>query len=271
VGDANRRPPFPGPDLEAYRDQHLQEAPPPLEGVEPGLARLILRLLDKDPARRPQDARAVTEELQRLGTHLDDLQERLRRRALAADEELAARQAAHQEELARLSSAEALGRQAQSDLESIIQSARDFIQEALPDATFADGGGWHLGLSQARLTFLPWPWVPKMKSDDASDRLVLAGEVHATSSAGSDLGIVANVVCEERNGRLEWQLFRLRASALTRLERYRLGPYDREHGFSATSFMQERVYMVYPAMHVWQLDKAPLNEEIIARLLEEVL
>jgi hypothetical protein len=151
----------------------------------------------------------------------------------------------------------------------IIQSARDFIQEALPDATFTDDGAeWHLRLGQARLTFDPWPWRP---TEDTSDPLVLAGEVHATSSDGSDLGIVANVVCEERNGRLEWQLFRFQASALARPEEYRLGPYDRKHGFEINSFVQERVHMVHPAMHVWRLDKAPLNGEVIARLFEEVL
>ncbi len=246
-------PPFPGPDL------------------EPGLARLVLRLMDKDPARRPQDARAVAEELQRLGAPLAEQQERLRRRALAADQEQAAREAAYREGLAQLSSADARRQQARSDLEMVIESARDFVQEALPDIRLNDDGAqWHLRLGRARLTFVPWPWHQTLEPGNDTDDLVLAGEVHAASGIGANLGIVANIVCEERAGRLEWQLYRFTASPLVG-PNYELGPRDRQHGFPISSFTQERVYMIHPAMHVWQLQRDPLSAEIIAALFEDLL
>jgi serine/threonine protein kinase len=55
--------PFPGPDEPRFRDQHLYAVPADLTGVAPGVRRLVLRMLAKNPASRPQDARAVLEEL----------------------------------------------------------------------------------------------------------------------------------------------------------------------------------------------------------------
>ena len=52
-----KRLPFAGKDHDAYLRAHLRQAPPPLSdvlpGVSPDLDALVLRLLDKDPARRP--------------------------------------------------------------------------------------------------------------------------------------------------------------------------------------------------------------------------
>lgn len=53
--------PFNGPAREDFRHQHLQEAPPEPTGVPATVGRLVLRLLAKNPAKRPQDARAVIE------------------------------------------------------------------------------------------------------------------------------------------------------------------------------------------------------------------
>jgi serine/threonine protein kinase len=232
--------PFSGPDQERFREQHLRQAPPALAGVEPGLARLVLRLLGKDPANRPQDARAVVEELERLDTPLNERQERLRRLAEAADLERAARQAARQNELASLQVAEVRRRQARSDLGAMMENAREFIAVALPDITLTDdGAAWQLRLERARLSIIPWPRSPEPV--DQNDRIILAGEIRAVSSNGTDFGLLANIVCEEEAGRLEWRLYRFTASALARS--YELGPRDRPHGLTSASFMEERVYM----------------------------
>ena len=45
--------PFPGPGLEDYRDQHLHNDPPPLEGVPALLAALVEECLYKAPGARP--------------------------------------------------------------------------------------------------------------------------------------------------------------------------------------------------------------------------
>ena len=48
--------PFPGPGLEDYRDQHLHNEPPPLEGVPTLLAALVEECLYKAPGARPTPA-----------------------------------------------------------------------------------------------------------------------------------------------------------------------------------------------------------------------
>jgi hypothetical protein len=45
--------PFPGPDEASFRLQHQQVPPPQPAGVPAAVARLMLRLLAKDPAERP--------------------------------------------------------------------------------------------------------------------------------------------------------------------------------------------------------------------------
>lgn len=53
------RRPFRGPALEDYRDQHLHEAPPALEGASPRLASLVEECLYKAPGARPSPANLV--------------------------------------------------------------------------------------------------------------------------------------------------------------------------------------------------------------------
>jgi hypothetical protein len=162
------QPPFPGPDQGAFRQQHLLQSPPPLANVEPGLGRLVLRLLEKDPADRPQDARAVVEELERLDNPLREQQERLRVIALMADQERAEREAEQRSQLELLQVAEAQRRQALSDLRALMHNARDFLRDALPDVTVTgDDAAWQVRLHQARLSIVQWPQPPERV--DASD------------------------------------------------------------------------------------------------------
>jgi hypothetical protein len=53
---------IPGRDAAEQQHQHLH-TPPPATPVGPTLARWILRLLDNDPARRPQDAESALDAL----------------------------------------------------------------------------------------------------------------------------------------------------------------------------------------------------------------
>ncbi|HWO10422.1 MAG TPA: protein kinase [Polyangiaceae bacterium] len=59
--------PFVAPELVAILIKHIQEPPPPLPADVPEpIARYVMSLLDKDPNRRPSDARQVAKSLRRL-------------------------------------------------------------------------------------------------------------------------------------------------------------------------------------------------------------
>src|SRR5688572_12615523 len=61
------RQPFVAPELVAILIKHIQEPPPPLPPEIPTpIAEYVMALLDKDPSRRPSDARQVAKALRRL-------------------------------------------------------------------------------------------------------------------------------------------------------------------------------------------------------------
>jgi serine/threonine-protein kinase len=60
------RLPFLGEDAAQVLAGHLYEAPAPLVGVEPEVARVVSWLLAKNPAERPENARMARHALERL-------------------------------------------------------------------------------------------------------------------------------------------------------------------------------------------------------------
>jgi serine/threonine protein kinase len=61
------RQPFMAPELVAILIKHIQEAPPPLPADVPvPIAQYVMSLLDKEPSRRPGDARQVAKALRKL-------------------------------------------------------------------------------------------------------------------------------------------------------------------------------------------------------------
>jgi serine/threonine-protein kinase len=61
------RQPFMAPELVAILIKHIQEPPPPLpDDIPAPIASYVMSLLDKDPKRRPDDARQVAKALRRL-------------------------------------------------------------------------------------------------------------------------------------------------------------------------------------------------------------
>lgn len=125
--------PFNGPDHHDFRRQHLHEAPPDLVGVPPKVARLVLRLLHKSPAERPQDARATCDVLDTYALRLRPEQEELVGAALALEQHHMAHRTAESVAGAEAEQRADLRRQALADLDEILADAYDDLHEALPD------------------------------------------------------------------------------------------------------------------------------------------
>ncbi len=64
------RPPFEAAIPTEVVMMHLRNAPPPLQGVPPRVAQLVMSTLDKDPARRPQHAGDLEQACQQLVVEL---------------------------------------------------------------------------------------------------------------------------------------------------------------------------------------------------------
>ncbi|GFJ87595.1 hypothetical protein Prum_012370 [Phytohabitans rumicis] len=260
--------PFLGGDEVALRRQHQQDPPPQLPaGVPAAVGRLVLRLLAKDPAARPQDARAVVETLDAAIRRLSAQQEALREAAFAAQQRrsredavgaaLAAKQAATEEQIT----------QALADLHAVLEEAADQAREALPEAELTKQGlSWEMRWERRRIVVDVWTQSTPRLEVPGDDPLLIAGVVAA---GPNDTDPYANIVCETKDGRLSWSMLRFRASALT--SRYEYGPRDRPHGFAWHVFAAQRPFMVRPMMHVWHMDREPLTSEAVVDLLREAI
>jgi hypothetical protein len=265
--------PFPGPDEGAFRDQHLHAAPPALpETTPPTLARLILRLLAKQPAERPQDARWVLDQLGSVRRRLNPTQRNLQQTALVARQRTAEEDARR----AATETAAAVERdrrtQALADLDAILQDAADLVREALPDAQCGRANNvWVASLDGVGIGISAWEHAPRAEDQNRPDPLIVAGDVRPWRRR--ELGAIpmANIVCEsDHAGRQVWSLLRFRAMALV-TPNYRLGPPDREHGFSPQTFAEQRIYMLLGGMHIWTRNTYVLTADLIATLLNEAL
>ncbi|MGV9638042.1 serine/threonine-protein kinase [Nocardia rhamnosiphila] len=108
---------FVGPEAEDFIRQHQEEIPPPLQVEVPDiLARLVVRLLDKDPAGRHADARAVVEMLR-----------------TAANPPVSAAQLRLAETARRVSERETTEKAEQARLDRQLQQATDRRKQALAD------------------------------------------------------------------------------------------------------------------------------------------
>lgn len=261
--------PFAGDDESAYRSQHLNDAPDAPGGAAPGLSRLILRLLAKRPAERPQDARAVAEYLESVTLDLPPKLAGLQEAALVAERRRRQAEADDEQRRTTARAYEERRTQAISDLAAILEEAAEGARTALPEVALRSADErWQLAAEAGRVLVALWSGA-EPKSDLTEDQLLIAGEVHL-DDVGTSGQPHSNVVCEERNGRLEWHLLRFRANALVG-NNYNLGPRDRPHGFSLRTFSEERAYMVRHALHIWQMDKRALTPQVVVELLEEAI
>lgn len=303
------RVPFPGPDQGAFLDQHLLVQPPALSlSTNPGLARLTLRLLAKEPSRRPQDARAVVEELLRMGTPLTAVQERLRSRSIVHQERRAAQEAREQADRAAAETKMARRQQALSDLEQLFINAYEFLSQALPDLREQAVDGYSLGISDitydrdlihrfvlddAALEFQLWlgdgqywrnTWSG-LFDPNVLDPIVSAGEIVVDVLGDEEASqpiveplrgrLVANLIAEERSGRIEWFIYHFTGNAHDLAHYYEYGM-DRireelNHGksFGLDQQLFWKVYLGHDEL--FKVSVEPLTAESIAALLDEML
>lgn len=261
--------PFTGVDEPTLRRQHQHDPPPALPAVVPaGVARLVLRLLAKDPAARPQDARAVVEALDAAIKRLSPPQEALRETALVAQQRRAGMDAASAARAAKEAATGELITQALADLQAVLEEAADQAREALPEAYLEKRGLlWELCWDSSKIVVEVWTQSAPRLEVAADDPLLLAGVVAAAPNA---MDPYANLVCEVTEDRLAWSVLRFRASALF-AGRYEFGPQDRLHGFDWHVFAPQRPYMVHPMGHAWHMEKSPLTAETVVDLLREAI
>jgi serine/threonine protein kinase len=266
------KPPFSGPEVGDFRRQHLTASPPSLTGVQnPALRDLIVRLLNKNPADRPQDSRALAERIARLAIPLTP--SLLRLQALSA---------AHAEERSRNAAQEAAEReqrekwegwrdQGLADLEEICSDAFEMLT-SLPTITrsgsLSPQGSLAIQSEDATLRINLWMAT---RSPVPDDTLVLVGDVTGSNRRVSHAESFANIVYEVVGGRLVWQLYSFRYGGLSR--HYDYGPTDRDHGLMQRHFLDrnERAYMLHPCLHVWNLKKEDLTAEAIVEMFGRAL
>jgi hypothetical protein len=264
-------PPFAGRDADGCRKGHLYEAPPSLGRGHTLLRSLVQRLLSKDPATRPQDARDVHERLGRIGVPLSPIQEDIQALAGQHDVERASQDAQVTEVRAAAAQRSAMVRQAMADLKQACEEALDLIQAAVPggvlrelsrayrDSTFLiqDENGY--------LKFLVWP---EEMAADREDPILIAGQINGGNRRHRGEVVLANIVSELRDGRVEWSILRFRPSGLGR---YELGPLDAEHGFGPEVFRRERYPMLIPGLRLWTMDRQLLSAEALLALFRAAL
>ena len=131
-----------------------------------------------------------------------------------------------------------------------------------------DGLQWSLTWSEARVTFTPFRYVPRLDEDGIDDPLVVAGTV--TSSAAGWHGPIANIVCERSNQTVSWSLVQFRSSAMVG-NNYHYGPVGLSHGFGDALFKSERIYMLRSAAHVWVRQAHQLSVDRVIELFNDAI
>jgi len=248
------KPPFTASTIEELRHKQLS-SPPPAPPVGPILSRWILRLLDKEPARRHQDARAAQASLPTPGAPSGALAaialEREQRRQL---------QAARQDEVsAAVDARTALRTQALADLEDICAAAAEEARVQLPELEWScHGHTQQFVFDGARLTLTVWN-----DADQERDLapLVLAGE--AGVSRPGEVSRVANIVCEGQEGALTWSLDTVTKNAMA-------GIVGSPQGLERGDFFDHYRYL-RGGLHAWVRDRKPLTAQSVIGLIAQML
>lgn len=260
--------PFAGPDAAAFRMQHATTVPRSLpKGLPNALVRMVARLLAKDPAQRPQDARAVMQALDRVQIALTPAQEALGAAAATNAIEQAKTEAAEANSLAHEQKLVSLRRQAESDLVQLLQDSEEFAQISVEDVSLSSSGSQlHLSLGSARVTFDVWKWRSRAAdSPSYHGGPIFAGAVYVGDSSRmvrsypyANVVFVAN---EALNGG-SWLLQRFDVTGLAEPRGFELSDY------APAKEEQDGAWVI---VHNYTTSEIPLNEEEVVALLAEAL
>jgi hypothetical protein len=276
--------PFVASDAIALVRLHKEEPVPSLAASDNvAIRRLVVRLLEKDPHNRPQDARAVVDALGRVAIGpLSPSAARLQALATQHLDERAARSAADHAAKEAEEEHKRLVRQAVADLRGTVEDGGDLVNEALRDVTLVaiglDGEGGRLELQgpEGALTFTLWtPLVPFPGPPPGSSYFyrgdhLLYGQVDGDNLRVANQPPLANIVCEVEEGRIVWTLYRYRRRVLPGTTAYLFGVANRRHGFTKSDFFSN---VVFPhafrdrlELHIFSKEASNLSPESVRDL-----
>ena len=240
-----------GQDMQ--RHQHLHTAPPAAP-VGPTLARWISRLLDKDPARRPQDPVAALAALPQAPA----VPGRLAAAAWRAQQTHSQHAATQGHAMTAVEGAAAERRQALADLVDLCASVDEQARRDIPDLRWDDHGDiQRFSVDDVRLEFILWRTI-----QDRHD-LILVGEVSTLRS--SVRRCTGNIVFERSGDRLQWFLDTVTRNALT-------GIAEAPAGFAEEAeFFTHYDHFRQDGLHAWQRQRRPLTVDAVLDLLGDLL
>jgi serine/threonine protein kinase len=257
----------PGPSENDYYRQHTQE-----ERVLPdvqlrGLDRLLRRLLMKDPAGRPQDARDVVETLSLILDPRPTDSQRLQELANQHASELSAIDAKTARENQEAERIRALIRQSGEDLAGVLGVAADMIDDQIGETVYR----WDASspeISNPLATVVVRNLRP-FGSNDPGDTAVAVGAVMLLNRRGTSYMLAADLLYEEvEPGRYGWNVYRFRNRAgVAQGHPNRPG----EHGIGPEAMMADRRGIRGNVMLPFQWGIELLTPAVAQKLFEEAL
>ncbi len=146
--------PFPGPNREDFREQHLQQPAPRLENVPANLGGIVASCLLKAPEARPRP-NDLLRQLQVDRPAAVGAAARLQQVNLDAVQRAAEESAAAEAERTATQRRQSLYEAAEAELQVIHDSLRAQLREHAPTAAPSGGRGWPFELNGASLNWVP--------------------------------------------------------------------------------------------------------------------
>jgi serine/threonine protein kinase len=270
-----RRPFNGGPD--ELRQAHLGVAPPSLPDTVPEpFRRLVGRLVSKDEAQRPADARSVVEVLRRIGAPLSDAQQALASRLGDGDVRAAQEQVSTAQHEAQMEQYYALRRQSVADLEDILADTADLmhaVDDRIRLGIVPSVGVRHPQEPNETPWFIETPYCRIVIQTfgfpgpvSATDPIVTGAVVEVQKP---NRWIMANLAYEQDSEGFRWNVYRFEAMAFLKPGTYGLGPPNIQHGFNKHDFLSERPQMQRSGMHIWTKTIFRLTPEALVALAAE--